>query len=658
MKQAPSVRPAAVAAGLTACLGLAVVAAAAVLDTGDQPWKLVLLPAFWLVPGALIASGRPRNPLGWLMLVVGLLFAAGAFATQWVDGGHRTGEAWAIWAADRATAALVPCTLAALLLLPDGRLPSPRWRPVAVAVLAGQGALVAAWSLVSGPAAAPDSTWPVDAANPVGVLPSSWASTLEGLDAWLLQLPLLLAVAAIVVRLRRPEQRRGLVVVLAAAVVFGLLVVGGRALWPAAADLLDVVGSALLATALTAAVLRKRLHEVDVVIHHAFVYAVLTGAIAGGYVAVAAVLGSQGADRPALGVGVVTAVLALCMMPLRDRLQRLLDLAMYGDTRRPHAAVRRLADTVGDATTLDVVVTGLARTIAASLRAPWVEVEVEGLRGAHGAPSDGARVRLPLVSGEVQVGTIEVGFGRGRRPGERENALLLELADHGGRAVHAVLLSEALLTNRHLLVTAREEERSRLRRDLHDELGPTLAGLAMQLNGLRDVLRDDPATATERLGRLEAVARQALDDVRRVSRELRPPSLDELGLAGALEQAARDAGLAVTVASSVTTPLAPAVEVAAYRIGAEALLNVARHAGVGEARLTLDVVDGSLVLRVLDRGRGVRNSPAGVGTLAMRERAEELGGALAIGLAESDGGTVVQARIPVGQPHRTREPAS
>jgi two-component system NarL family sensor kinase len=657
MRQPPLVRSAAVAAWPTACLGIGLVAAAAVLDTGDQPWKLVLLPAFWLVPGALIASGRPRNPLGWLWLAVGLLFAASAFATQWVDGGHTTGAAWAIWVADRATAALVPCTLAALLLLPDGRLPSPRWRPVAVVVLAAQGALVAAWSLLSGPAAAPDSTWPIDPANPVGVLPSSWGSAIDGLDGWLLQLPLLLAVAAIVVRLRRPEQRRGLVGVLAAAAVFGVLVVGGRALWPAAADLFDVVGSALLATALTAAVLRKRLHEVDVVIHHAFVYATLTALIAGGYVAVVAVLGAQGADLPPLGLGVVSAVLALCLMPLRARLQRLLDLAMYGDTRRPHAAVRRLAESVGDATTLDVVVNGLARTTAASLRAPWVEVEVEGHRGTHGAPSDGARVRLPLMSGEIQVGTIEVGFGRGRRPGDRENALLLELADHGGRAVHAVLLSEALLTNRQLLVTAREEERSRLRRDLHDELGPTLAGLAMQLNGLRDVLRDDPATATERLGRLEAVARQALDDVRRVSRELRPPTLDELGLAGGLEQTARDAGLTATVASSVATPLTPAVEVAAYRIGAEALLNVARHAGVREARLTLDVVDGTLVLRVLDRGRGIGDSAAGVGTLAMRERAEELGGALTIS-ADSDGGTVVEARIPVGQPHRSREPAS
>ena len=327
------------------------------------------------------------------MLAVANLFAVAAFATQWVESGHTTGAGWAVWTADRGSAALVPCTLAVLLLLPDGRLPSPRWRPVAAAALSVQVLLVVAWCLVSGPAAAPDSTWPIDPANPVGVLPASWGPVLEDLDTWLLQAPLLLGVAALVVRVRRPAERSRLAGLLAAAVVFALLVVAGRALWPAAADLLDVVGSALLAAALTAAVLRKRLHEVDVVIHHAFVYSVLTALIAVGYVAVVALAGSRGADLPPLGVGAVTAVLALCLMPLRKRLQRLLDLAMYGDTRRPHVAVRRLADSVRDATTLQAVVNGLARTTAASLRAPWVEVEVEGCRGVHGSPTDGDRAR-------------------------------------------------------------------------------------------------------------------------------------------------------------------------------------------------------------------------------------------------------------------------
>jgi two-component system, NarL family, sensor kinase len=640
---------------LAAGLAMGLVAAAVLVGDGQQPWKLALLPAFWVVPGALIASGLPRNPVGWLMLVVGSWFAVAAFATRWVESGHTTGAAWAVWVADRGSAALVPCTLAVLLLLPDGRLPSRRWRPVALAAVAAQVLLVLAWSLVEGPAAAPGSTWPVDPANPVGVLPASWAETIEGLDGWLLQVPLLLGVAALVVRLRIPSQRRRLAGVLAAAVLFGLLVVGGRALWPAISDLFDIAGSALLAVALTAAVLRRSLDQVDFVIQHALVYSVLTGLIAGGYVAVVAVLGSRSANLPVLGVGLVTAVVALVLMPLRERLQRLLDLAMYGDTRRPHVAVRRLTDTVGEASTLDAVVRGLARTTAASLKVPWVEVEVEGHRGVHGTSTGGSRAQLPLLAGDLQVGTLEVGFGRGRRPGAAEREVLVELADHGGRAVQAVLLSEALLTNRQLLVTAREDERSRLRRDLHDELGPTLAGLAMQLNGLQTLLRDDPETALARMARLEAVARQALDNVRRLSRELRPPALDELGLVAALEQAAHDEGLSLSLDVRLAEPLAAAVEVATYRIGTEALLNVARHAGTAEARLILERIGDDLVLSVVDDGRGSGQSPAGVGTLAMRERAEELGGTLSISRGRDGVGTVVEARIPIGQTLRTPE---
>ena len=205
---------------------------------------------------------------------------------------------------------------------------------------------------------------------------------------WVLQLPLLLGLAAVGVRLRRPVDavRRGLVGVLAAACVFAVLVVVGRALWPVAADLLDVAGSALLAAALTAAVLQRRLPGVEVIVHHAFVYSVLTALIALAYVGVVVAVGGLGEDLPEYGVGVVTAVIALCVLPLRGHLQRLLNRAMYGEARDLGAAVRRLTDTVGDATSLDEVTAGLARATAASLRACFVEVEVDGRRIASWHP--------------------------------------------------------------------------------------------------------------------------------------------------------------------------------------------------------------------------------------------------------------------------------
>lgn len=630
-------------AGVAVSLSLAAVMLGE--DGHVASWKAVLAPWFFAFPGALVAAARPGNALGWLMLAVATCFAGTALTSDWVDQG--VGGAWAVWFTDRASAVLVPATLGVLLLLPDGQLPSPRWRPLAGLVLSAQLLLVLAWSLVAGPAAAPDTSLPSveEFRNPVGVLPPSWGSVVVDLE-WLLQLPLLLGIVAVAVRLRQPpdDERRRLVEVLAAAAAFTILVVIGRALWPAAADVLDVSGSALLAAALTSAILRRRLPGVDVVVYHTFVYAVLTALIALGYVAVVAVGGRLGQDLPAYGVGVVTGAIALSLLPLRGLLQRLLDRAMYGEARESGAAVRRLAETVGDATSLDDVVSGLARATAASLRAAHVEVEVEAVRAIQGRVGSGEEVRLPLVSGDRRLGTMTVGLPRGRRLRQHDRDALAELTDHGGRAVHAVQLADALLTNRQLLVTAREAERSRLRRELHDELGPTLAGLAMQLGGLQGILGVDPAVAAERLARLEAVARQALDDVRSVSRRLRPPALDELGLVGAVVRAAEEAGLALDTRVDTLPDLPAAVEVAAYRIAVEAALNVVRHTGLRSAELSVFAENGTLRLRVRDDGPGIGEAPAGVGILAMRERAEELGGTLVV---RSERGTIVEASLPL-----------
>lgn len=615
-------------------------------DGAGASWKAVLAPWFFAFPGALVAAARPGNPLGWLMLAVATCFAGTALTSDWVDQGD--GGAWAVWFTDRASAVLVPAMLGILLLLPDGHLPTPRWRPLAGLVLGAQLLLVLVWCLVEGPAAAPDTSLSQAGAfrNPIGVLPSSWGSIVVDLE-WLLQLPLLLGIVAVAVRLRRPpdDERRRLVDVLAAAAAFTILIVVGRALWPAAADVLDVAGSALLAAALTSAILRRRVPGVDMVVHHTFVYAVLTALIALGYVAVVTVGGRLGQDLPAYGVGLVTGAIALSLLPLRGLLQRLLDRAMYGETREPGAAVRRLAETVGDATTLDGVVNGLARATSTSLRAAHVEVEVEEVRAIHGRVGSGEEVRLPLVSGDQRLGTMTVGLPHGRRFRQHDRDALAELADHGGRAVHAVQLADALLTNRQLLVTAREAERSRLRRELHDELGPTLAGLAMQLGGLQEILRTDPTVAAERLARLEAAARHALDDVRSVSRRLRPPALDELGLVGAVVRAAEEAGLALDTRVGAPLPDLPAaVEVAAYRIAVEASLNVVRHTGLRSAELSVHADNGTLRLRMRDDGPGIGDAPAGVGILAMRERAEELGGTLVVC---GERGTVVEASLPL-----------
>jgi len=214
-------------------------------------WKLVLVPIAFGIPGTVAASRHPGNPVGWLLLGVSLLFGCSALGTQWVEAGHLDAADWAIWFADRAAAALVPLTVLALVLVPDGHLPSPAWRVPVVTVVAVQSMLVLAWMLIAGPAASPDSEWPVDPDNPVGVLPNSWSGPLDQASDWILQAPLLLGLAAVAVRMRRTEDRRRLAFLALATGIFVLLVVIGHAWWPAATDILDVIGALLFAAALT-----------------------------------------------------------------------------------------------------------------------------------------------------------------------------------------------------------------------------------------------------------------------------------------------------------------------------------------------------------------------------------------------------------------------
>jgi two-component system NarL family sensor kinase len=201
-------------------------------------------------------------------------------------------------------------------------------------------------------------------------------------------------------------------------------------------------------------------------------------------------------------------------------------------------------------------------------------------------------------------------------------------------------------------VTAREEERRRLRRDLHDGLGPALAGVTFGLHAAQVRLRQDPDETDRLLVALEAQVEDAVADIRRLVYGLRPPTLDEFGLVRAVElHAARlDAGdldVRVDAPAGGLGHLPAAVEVAAYRITSEALTNVARHARSSHCCVRFSR-DRNLEIEVVDDGCGINSQPAGVGLTAMRERAQELGGDLAV--ESSAAGTRVWARLPVEEP--------
>ena len=263
---------------------------------------------------------------------------------------------------------------------------------------------------------------------------------------------------------------------------------------------------------------------------------------------------------------------------------------------------------------------------------------------------------MPLIYQSEIVGQLILAP---RAPGESfspaDRRLLEDIARHAGAAVHAVRLTADLQHSRERLVTAREEERRRLRRDLHDGLGPTLAGQTLKLDAAIDLVDSDPAAARALLLELKSQTQATVADIRRLVYELRPPALDELGLVDALRQyvtryAGSGNGLRISIEAPPQglPPLSAAVEVAAYRIALEAATNVVRHASARSCTVCFSVYS-ALQVEVTDDGIGLPGDMRpGVGLTSMRERAAELGGTCVIERAPT-GGTRVAARLPLSR---------
>ena len=414
--------------------------------------------------------------------------------------------------------------------------------------------------------------------------------------------------------------------------------------------------------ALVIALLRYRLFDIDLLIHRALVWGGLSAIVVGIYVLIVGALGALFQTDNVVFSLLATGCAAVVFQPLRLRLQQAATRLVYGERDEPYAAISRLGQrleaTLAPADILPVIV----ETVAGALRLPYVAIAVN----AHGGPSLEATtgrppvaepLRMPLSYQGQPVGELRLAP---RTPGatfsSADRRLLDDLARQAGvaaRAVHlgdeARRLANDLQASREQLVLAREEERRRLRRDLHDGLGPRLAGLTLRLETAHDLLAHDPQ-AEEALADMTTRMAEAVADVRRIVYDLRPPSLDELGLGGAIRQAAESYAPHPTAISvdlpDVLTGLPAAVEVAAYRIVTEALTNVIRHASARVCQVQLRLERGSLAIVVEDDGRGISAAAApGVGLQSMRQRAAELGGTFSAAAAPG-GGTRVEALLP------------
>jgi len=423
------------------------------------------------------------------------------------------------------------------------------------------------------------------------------------------------------------------------------------------------------------AILRYRLWDIDLIINRALVYGALTAATVAVYALVVAGLGTLLQVRGApllslLGAGTVAVLFA----PLRDRLQRGVNRLMYGERDEPYQVLARLGRRVEETLAPEAVLAAIVETVAQALRLPYAAITLRQddrfAAAAEYGPRGADLVELPLVYGSETVGQLLLAR---RAPGESFSPadwrLLEDLARQVGVAAHAARLAvhlrrsnENLQAARAGLVTAREEERRRLRRDLHDGLGPTLASESLKVGAIRKLMARDKAAADALLAELGDDIEATIADIRRLVYDLRPPALDELGLIGAIHErvathhghpAADDSGgcdtkLVVMVDAPERLPALPAaVEVAAYRIVQEALTNVVRHACAHTCLIRLALEAGVLCVEIADDGAGLpAERRAGVGLHSMRERAEELGGSLSVELVPT-GGTRVRAQLPL-----------
>jgi len=658
------------------------------LDPGLTVLTGVLSLAYPMV-GALIASRLPSNPIGWIFCSVGLLYTAQRFSLAYAD--YAVVQNLALPASEYAAwfsslvdfTGLVLAGVLVMLLFPDGRLLSRRWRIVAWTAVCG--AVLTALYDAFDPSSVSYYTY---VENPFGFqgyyivgIPTFeflWTSALVG--EILLLTSFLAALFSLVLRLHRArgEERSQLKWFLYAAVPAGLCfsfvllsyivvdftyLVFDTALEPFGQNeneifYVGVIGLLFVPVFTYIAILRYHLYDIDVVINRTLVYGALTSCVVGIYVLAVVALGALFQVQGNIVVSLsATGLVAVLFQPLRSRLQRGVNRLMYGERDDPYAVISRLGRRLEATLAPDTVLPTLVETIAQALKLPYVAIllkEGEGFRttAAYGSPR-GEPETLPLVYQREELGRLVLSP---RAPGEgfsdADRRLLEDLARQAEVAVHAVRLTTDLQSSRERLVATREEERRRLRRDLHDGLGAQLAGLNVQAGTLRRLILRDPEAADEVVVELREELRSAIADIRRLVYDLRPPALDDLGLAESLRRLAERYSsegeqLRVSVEAPESLPGLPAaVEVAVYRITQEALTNVARHAWARTCVVRL-AVNEDVALEIVDDGVGIpAERGAGVGLSSMHERASELGGSCVVQSIPKRG-TQVLVRLPL-----------
>jgi signal transduction histidine kinase len=677
-------------------LAIALAAFGVALRLGRGDFRDLLGAAYAItcaLTGALIVSRRQRNLVGWLLLVVGVCVTGGFAALQYGVYGVVVAPGSLPWPREVAWLAsfLLPFGTGLLvavlpLVFPNGALLSRAWRRAAWLVGVTMVALVAV--NMRRPGRIQDVPGLI---NPFALpLPAPWEPALDAASGFLALATFLVSAASVVVRYRRAGRDERLqmkwltyaILLWGASVIFASFVEAiDPALFPLA-DTLVFVALVFIPASIGIAVLRYRLYDIDLLLSRTLVYGVLTTGVVGLYALVVTGLGALLAARGSLLISLfATGLIAVLFQPLRVRLQRGVNRLVYGARDEPYTALARLGQRLEATIAPEAVLPTLVQTVAEALRLPYVALALDTRHGDREARrrSDSSEaavsfgvlpaslshdqlVSLPLAFQGEAVGQLLLAP---RAPGEPFSAaderLLRDLARQAGASVHAVRLTAALEArmaelrrSRERLVTAQEEERRRIQRDLHDGLGPVLASMRFRLEACLAQAPDDAPGLVADLERLDALVGQASTDIRRLVHDLRPPALDQVGLVAALrqhvERVRRETALDVRLDVAPLPALAAAAEVTIYRAVQEALVNIHKHARATVATIELGPLGAALLLRVHDDGAGGalvgRHAAGGHGLAGMRERAELIGGTLVVHSAPG-AGTTLELYLPI-----------
>jgi signal transduction histidine kinase len=658
------------------------------------------------VVGALIVSQRPDNPIGWILAAQGLSLALGSLAGEYATYALKTkpgslpgGEvmAWIgtwIW-----FPGIILLMTFLLLLFPDGRLPSRRWRPIAW--LAALALLLAVVPMAVTALSVPGSMLIEITDDAPAAAPTAFkvAYNLQ-IAASLLTFVLgIVSAASLIVRFRRAKgDERAQLKWFALGGAFAVVaIIANSPLFNIGGSVLPAIALMTLPVAIGIAMFKYRLYDIDVVINKTVVVAALAASVTAVYllivVGIGAAIGNRGEPNVVLSIA-ATAIVALAFQPLRVRARRLADRVVYGKRATPYEVLSEFSERMAGSYSTEDVLPRMARILGEGTGATrtevWLRVGSElQLTAWWPEDADAGKAPLPSPSGELPpfpgsdrafpvrhqeelLGALTLAKPANEPVTPAEDKLMSDLASQAGLMLRNVRLTAELQArlvdlraSRQRLVTAQDEERRRLERNLHDGAQQELVALAVKTRLAEGLVGRDPEKEREMLSQVQSGLTEALQTLRDLAHGIFPPLLADKGLTEALRAQARKSAVPVEVRAEALGRFSPESEAAVYFCCLEAMQNVAKYADASGVILRVEREGGGITFSVEDDGRGFDpdTTPLGAGLQNMADRLAALGGEVEI-RSEPGRGTRVGGHVPSDGPvvearsHTPAAPAS